>query len=128
MSYTYYWDVRMGDVDGAKVAFYPTIFVKLFGCVEDIFAEIDYPLHRKIPEEGVGIPIVHAEADYHQPIFWGDTVEIRIDTSLEETSITFEAEGYVDEHVFTASEAHVMVSWGDFSSMEIPAEIRENIQ
>ena len=98
MSYMHQWRIRFEEVDRIDVINYPEVFNALQHGVEDLLMGIGHPYHRLIPDDGIALPIVHAEADYTGEIKHGDLVEIEITPGIGESSITFEGAGYVDEN------------------------------
>jgi len=124
MGYTHEWTVRFGEVDRAGIIYYPNLFDALHRGVEDLLGEAGFPFHELVFEAGVGMPIVHAEADYHRPIRYGSVVGVDIEPSIGDSSVTFAAEGYVDgEHVFTAVEKHATIDIDAFEPMPVPADL-----
>src|SRR5690349_9503558 len=74
--------VSFGDVDPAKIVYYPIIFHYCHIAFERFFAEfvgISYP--RLISEEKIGFPTVNVTASFSSTIKYGD--EVRIQISIE---------------------------------------------
>ena len=125
MSFSYDWKVRFGDVDRAGIVYYPVIFVQTSNAVEDLMEDVGFPLNE-IHDDEMGMPIVHAEADYYRPMTYGDTVEIKVAPDVGEASIAFEAVGISDgETAFEAQEQHVFVDMDRFESTAVPDRLRE---
>jgi len=71
--------VRFGDVDHAKIVYYPRFFHYFHIAFEELFEQgfgIPYP--DVIDLEHLGFPAVHTEADYKVPVVFGDVLEVRV--------------------------------------------------
>jgi 4-hydroxybenzoyl-CoA thioesterase len=72
--------VRFADVDHAGIVYYPRFFHYFHMAFEELFrarlgprAYVDL-----LDKDRVGFPAVHAEADYHAPLKFGDTATIAL--------------------------------------------------
>ena len=129
MSYVHHWRIRFEEVDRIGVINYPEVFNALQHGVEDLLIDIDHPYHRLIPDDGIALPIVHAEADYTGEIEHGDLVEIKITLSIGESSITFEGAGYVDETpLFTADQKQATIDFETGESINVPEDLRSALE
>lgn len=124
MGYETKWQVRFGEVDRAGVIYYPVLFDNIHRGVEDLFQEAGFPFDE-ILSEGLGLPIVHAEADYLNPIQYGDTVELTITPLMGDSSIAFTAIGRIKDTVFRAVEKHVIINQDTFEKRPVPTNLRE---
>lgn len=126
MSYEYNWKIRFDDIDRAGVLFYPELFRASHRAVEDYMEDIGFQF-GEIVEEGWGMPVVHAEAEYHIPLRYGDLVRIEVTADPGETSIHFDVIGYTDndEVAFEVGETHVTVDMETFETIEVPPELQE---
>lgn len=85
--------IRFADEDHARIVYYPRFFHFFHEAFEEMFEARGVP-YRQCLDEGVGWPAVHAEADYKQPVRFGDTLSIEVRVAkLGETSATFEYRG-----------------------------------
>jgi 1,4-dihydroxy-2-naphthoyl-CoA hydrolase len=128
MPYEHTWKIRFDDVDRAGILFYPELFRASHRAVEDYMEYLGYQL-GEIVEDGWGMPVVHAEADYHIPLIYGDSVRLEVTANLGDTSIQFDITGYTedDETAFKVGETHVTVKMETFETIEIPSNLRAAI-
>jgi acyl-CoA thioesterase FadM len=127
MAYKTEWTIRFDDVDNAGMLFYPELFRVSHRAVEDLLDEAGIPIHDLL-ERGVGLPVVHAEADYLNPLTYGDTVFIEINADVGETSITLETTGFHDgEIAFEVTERHVYMEFEIYETQSVPEDIEDAI-
>ena len=83
--------VRFGDVDHAKIVYFPTFFHYFHSAFEDFFDEQGYRYRDSLDVDRVGWPAVHAEADFEKPVRFGEwlDVELRI-RRVTDKSVTFD--------------------------------------
>lgn len=125
MPYSYDWKIRFGEVDRAGIVYYPVLFLQLHHAVEDLFEDAGFPLHE-LHDAQMGMPIVHAEADYYRPMTYGNTVRIDVVPEMGDSSVTFQLTGSLDgERTFEAQEKHVFVDMETFESTPIPDDLRD---
>jgi 4-hydroxybenzoyl-CoA thioesterase len=92
MPFTFTTPIRFADVDHAGIVYYPRFFHLFHLAFEELFrvrmgarAYVDLLDGRRI-----GFPAVRAEADYRQPLRFGDTADIELSVArLGGKSITF---------------------------------------
>ena len=77
---TYSFRVRLHDIDAAGVMFFGHLFRHAHDAYEAFMAGLGLPLVGLI-QAGVRLPLVHAEADYRQPLRHGE--EIRVEVACE---------------------------------------------
>lgn len=127
MAYDQDWTIRFDDVDNAGMLFYPELFRAVHTVVEDLLDDAGLPIHDLL-ERGLGLPVVHAEADYVSPLTYGDTVTVKTDATVGDTSITFEATGVYDGEVaFEVTERHVFVEFEPYETRSVPADVEDAI-
>jgi 4-hydroxybenzoyl-CoA thioesterase len=92
MSFSTRIKVRFADADPAGLVYYPVIFHYFHIGLEEFFAErcgISYD--RLIRDERLGFPTVKAEAEFLEPLVYGDDVDLEIFVSkVGRTSAVFE--------------------------------------
>lgn len=129
MSYTHMWTVKFGQVDQAGILYYPELFDSFHHGVEAFLDSVGFPLHELVVGEEIGMPIVHAEADYIAPIRFGTTVGIEITVSMGDSSLTFFGSGHVDdEEVFSVTEKHATIDMTSFESIPVPKNLRKTLE
>ncbi|MEZ4401778.1 MAG: thioesterase family protein [Kofleriaceae bacterium] len=92
MPFEFSTPVRFADVDHAGIVYYPRFFHYFHLAFEELFRARLGPRAyvELLDRDRVGFPAVHAEADYHAPLKFGDTATIALTVArLGGTSITF---------------------------------------
>ena len=129
MNYSYAFEVRLHDVDHAGVMFFARLFVHAHDAYEAFMAHLGMDLCAMI-RTGERLPIVHASADYLQPLRHGEqiTVTLEIET-LGNKSFT------VDYAFHTATgllakvhTVHVHLDPHANAAASLPATLRERLQ
>lgn len=88
MNFSYTFDVRLHDVDHAGVMFFARLFVHAHDAYEAFMAQLGFDLCAMI-SAGERLPIVHASADYFQPLRHGEQISIGLEIeALGNTSFT----------------------------------------
>lgn len=128
MQFEHEWPVRFGQVDQAGIIYYPELFDAFHHGVEALLESVDLSLHELVVGAGTGMPIVHAEADYLQPIRYGAVVRIEIGVTLSDSSLTFIGAGYDDEQLFSVQQKHAMIDMETFESIPVPEGIRSALE
>lgn len=70
--------VLLNDVDAAGVVFYARIMAMAHESYEEAMAGIGLALDELIRAGRLGLPLVHAEADFQRPLRHGELVETRV--------------------------------------------------
>lgn len=91
MAFVHRTQVRFGECDPAGILYYPRYFDLFHRTMEVWFAEaLGRPYAPFVRDAGLGVPAVHAEADYFAPAAYGDDLDITLRiSSLGRTSIGF---------------------------------------
>lgn len=77
--------IHLRDTDATGVLYFTEQLRMALETLEECFS-----LKQMLEKENFLMPIVHAEADYFQPLFVGDEVEIALSVArMGETSLTF---------------------------------------
>lgn len=122
--------IRFQDVDAAGIVF----FARVFDYAHDTFVaylkHVDLPLDRLLREGTLGLPLVHAEADYQGSLRFGDDVDVAIARpDVGETSIklTFALTvgGQPRAHVRVT---HVAVEMATMKPVRVPDGWRETLR
>ncbi|NCA88828.1 MAG: acyl-CoA thioesterase [Gammaproteobacteria bacterium] len=71
--------VRLHDIDAAGILFYGHLFRHAHDAYEAFMTIIGLPLHRLIQDGDCRLPLVHAEADYRQPLRHGEVIQVELD-------------------------------------------------
>lgn len=88
MNHSYAFEVRLHDVDHAGVMFFARLFVHAHDAYEAFMARLGLDLCAMICS-GERLPIVHADADYFQPLRHGEQIKVNLEIeALGKTSFT----------------------------------------
>ena len=130
-TYDYRFRVPMHHVDHAGVLFYANLFLHAHDAWEAFMRNLNVNLAQMI-ETGIWrIPIVHAEADYMQPMRHGGEIEIRIEIERLGRSSIRVLYTFVDQdgkQLAVARTTHVFVNADTNHSSEIPSDLRNRLQ
>jgi len=72
---------RFFEVDRAGILFFGRVFEMCHAAYEELLLAGDCGIERLIAEAGVGLPLVHSEADFVKPIRLHDRIDVAV--SLE---------------------------------------------
>ncbi len=72
--------VSLHDVDSAGVLFFSHLFRHAHDAYERLMEALGFPLPALI-DEGVRLPLTHAEADYLRPLRHGDAITVEIEVT-----------------------------------------------
>lgn len=88
--FEYGFEVRLHDTDAAGVVFYGHLFRHAHDAYESLMSATGHPLQDLI-REGIGLPVLHAEAHYQVPMHQGEwiRVELRV-TEIRQRSFSLE--------------------------------------
>jgi acyl-CoA thioesterase FadM len=79
MIFTKRYPYRFGDIDDARIAYYPKLLHYFHCCFEDWWGEgMGVPYHRVMHEEHLGLPAVNLAVDFVRPVRYGDQVDISL--------------------------------------------------
>lgn len=83
--------IRFGDCDPAGILYYPRYFDLFHQAMEAWFdGALGLPYATFLNEHRLGLPAVHAQADYRAPTTFGETVRVELRVrSLGSSSIRF---------------------------------------
>lgn len=120
--------VRFGEIDYAGIVYYPNFFDFYQQAEEEFMHHLGYPYPHLLGILKQGFPIIHVEADFKNPVRYGDTIEIALTVAhLGTSSVTFHFDVYKagqDTLCATATIGHALIDTLAFKSIPIPAEMR----
>ncbi len=122
--------VAFGDMDYARVLYFPRVFHYVHRVMEDWFArEFSLPYDRFLGERQLGLPTVHAEADYATPIRYGDALQCtmsvrRLGASSVDLRFVFSVN---DAAVCEARTTVVCVDMVSFTKRALPEDLRASL-
>jgi 4-hydroxybenzoyl-CoA thioesterase len=122
-------EVRFPDVDYARVVYYPRFFDYAHRVMEDFFAaEVGVPYATMLSERKVGFPTVHAEADFVQPLRFGDVARLTLvceKASERSLSLRYEVTRVAGNvRCATLKVVVVPVTIDAFTGTAVPPEVR----
>jgi 1,4-dihydroxy-2-naphthoyl-CoA hydrolase len=126
MTPAYRFTIRLHDIDAAGVMFFGHLFRHAHDAYEARMAGLGLPLDGLI-QAGCRLPLVHAEADYRQPMRQGE--EIRVEVACE----TLGGSAFTLAYRFcdtsgalkaTVRTVHVHLGGDDVGSAPLPDAIR----
>ncbi|MCI2430691.1 acyl-CoA thioesterase [Candidatus Acetothermia bacterium] len=126
MAYKTTWRVSFGEIDYAGIVYYPNFF-DYFQRTEEVFMEhIGFPYPYLIGELKIGFPIVRVEADFKNPVRYGDAFDVSMNVArLGNSSVTFSFRVFKGQQLCgAASITHATIDMKTFKSIPIPAELR----
>ena len=128
MSYETEWTLRFGDVDPAGILYYPRLFDRVVRGYEELMIEAGWPVSELI-DGGTGMPIVNVEADLFSPARHGQTLDITLSPTVNESSVVFEVRFDHDgETVARAQQTMVTIDLDSFETRPVPEELRTALQ
>jgi YbgC/YbaW family acyl-CoA thioester hydrolase len=123
MSFRHQTTVRFNEVDRAGIAFFGRVFEYCHEAFEEMMMAGGDALQRCFEEEGWGMPLVHAEADYKRPMRMGERLQIELEVErVGGTSLSFgyRVLGAEGDLRATVRLVHAFVSLEDFRPSPVP--------
>lgn len=128
MVYGFSWRAYTSTIDQTGNIYFPRVFERVDDGIQEFLDGLGFELHRLIPEEGLALPIVHAEADYHTPIQQGDRVNCEVVVEPGASSVRFLVTGLVeDEAVVDVEIVRVFVDLATGEPQELPVWFRDRL-
>ena len=122
--------VRFADVDHAQILYYPRFFHFFHVAFEELFEREFGRIYPEVLDvDHVGFPAVRTEADYRNPVRFGDVLRIRVTCArlgTKSVTLRYRAERLRDGA--TAAEGRVTTACVDmrtFAPQPVPQAYRE---
>ena len=117
---------RFYEVDRAGIVFFGRIFEMCHATYEELLLAGGSSIEALIAEEGVGMPLVHSEADFVRPIRLHDRIDVALTVErVGERSMTFAytltGAGGAEDVRARAKLVHVFVNIADMTPARPPA-------
>lgn len=135
MSKSFLWSrpIAFGDVDLAKILYYPNLFHYLHQSFEAFMGEAMGMSYKDfLTVKGLGFPAVKLDAEYERPFPYGVDIYLEIVlVQLGTKSMTLEYRGSIAENGPRHTLARVktvLVDMNSFESLAIPTWIRERLE
>ena len=130
MPFTAHVKVRFGDVDWARIAYYPRLLHLLHVAFEDLFEHhVGIPYATVLAELNLGFPAAHIECDFKAPVRFGETLAVAITVPrMGQSSVDFDHRVCVkgpDDLRATAHIVRVAVDMTTLRPVPVPDRLRE---
>ncbi|MFN7972312.1 MAG: thioesterase family protein [Acidobacteriota bacterium] len=123
--------VRFGDVDHARIVYYPRYLHYFHVAFEDWWEGVmGVPYAKLMGEQALGFPAVHIEVDFLAPLRFGDDVaiEVAVDhvgaSSVRWAYRVMRLAGGTEEHVGTCRITTVALDMRTFQKVPVPEWLR----
>jgi len=126
-TYTHTFPIRIHDVDAAGIVFFAQYLYLFHDVYESFLADIGHSIHKAINEGNYIIPIKNVHADYHRPMFHGETITGELSlTGLRGSSFTTRTKLIGADKVVraTITTTHVCVATETMKPTALPDDIR----
>ncbi|WP_346289170.1 thioesterase family protein [Sphaerothrix gracilis] len=131
MAFCYGRTVRFGETDAAGVVYFANLLHLCHEAYEASLAEMGFDLKTFFSAGAIAVPIVHAEANFYQPLFCGDRLTITLAPEpMTESSfaITYEIWPHEpeagDRPAVTALTRHVCIEIASRQRQALSAELQ----
>jgi 1,4-dihydroxy-2-naphthoyl-CoA hydrolase len=129
--YTYQTKIKLHETDAAGLLFFSNQLKLMHDAYESLLETLGVGFAELLRNKNYFLPIVHAEADYKQPLFVGDVIEIQVTVeSVGTTSFTFAYQifGNKENLVGTGKTVHVTIDKKTGKKTPLPPEMRSKIE
>ncbi len=122
MPFTYDRTVRFADTDGAGVVYFARIFSICHEAYEASLGAAGIDLREFFQHPAVAVPLVHAEANFRQPLYCGDRLTITLQPQqLSPHSYLINYQVFKQDTIAaTASTKHICIHPQTRSRQELP--------
>ncbi|WP_017324627.1 thioesterase family protein [Synechococcus sp. PCC 7336] len=129
MRFEYCRTIRFGDTDAAGVVYFAAVLSICHEAYEASLATTGIELRQYFSRGGIAVPIVHAEANYFQPMYCGEVYRVQLrPQSLSESSFAIAYELYPEgdwERVTVRAETrHMAIDPNNRSRVPLPDSIQ----
>ena len=123
--------IRFGDVDHARIVYYPRFFHYFHVAFEEFFfTHLGRRYVHVIERLKLGFPAVRAEAEFKAPLRFGDVLDVEVQVArLGRTSIAFRYRGRCRRRLAVVGEVTcVCVDMRTFSPRPFPPAMRRALE
>ncbi|NUP04623.1 MAG: acyl-CoA thioesterase [Polyangiaceae bacterium] len=119
--------VKFQDVDAAGTIFFPRVLEYMADVYQELLARAGIDVPRVLREKTLAIPLVHAEADFVTPLFFGDQATVQVLVARVGTkSVVFGHRIKKGDAVAAiGSTVHVFVDGATFRPTAVPDALRD---
>lgn len=127
MPFNYDRTVRFADIDGAGVVYFARIFSLCHEAYEASLAATGIDLREFCQPLTVAVPLVHAEANFRQPLYCGDRLTITLQPQqLNPHSYLINYQVFKQDTIAAAaSTKHICIHPSTRSRQELPTFLME---
>jgi len=126
--FTYKTTVKMHDTDAAGIIFFGSQLKMIHDAYEALLESLGFSFAKLLRNFDFFVPIVHAEADYKEPLFVGDRITIAVTLAkIGQTSFIFNftLRNRKKKIVGTAKTVHVSVDNRTHKKIHLPVKLRK---
>ena len=125
-SFEHRFRVRFQDLDPAGILFFARLFDHAHDAYAALLSEAGYSLKSVLEAGHIRIPLVHAEADYRQPLRLDDLIVVKTSaTHYGKTSLRIDYQFLRDEICCaTATTTHVFTDARTLQPVPVPQALR----
>lgn len=131
LMFSYLRTIYLNETDATGVLFFSHQFTIAIEALENFFLLQGFSLKIMIEEKSFFLPIVHAEANFLQPVYVGDQMEIRLELEkIGESSFVISScfHHFLKGEVGNTKIIQVSISKETKKSIPIPQEISQLLQ
>ena len=131
MAFEYQTTIKLYDTDAAGLLFFGNHFRIVHDVYQAFMENSGFNFARIIKQGEILVPIVHAEADYLEPLAVGDKLTIVMSaTNISEHSFTlnYDLRRADSTSVGTVQTVHVTIDRTTGKKMPLPTPLREALQ
>ena len=131
MPYRHQIKIPFQDIDAAGIVFFAHLFRYAHEAYEHFMAHIGHSLIDVLEKGDHLLPLVHAEADYREPLRLGQTVTIELETAkIGNSAFTLSYRFVADsgKTYATAETVHTVVEKTKQKSTPIPEPLRTSLK
>ena len=131
MTYRHSITIPFQDIDAAGIVFFAHLFRYAHETYEHFMSHIDHSLAQILRQGDYLLPLVHAEADYYQPLRLNQAITIELKVSrLGNSAFTLQFD-FIDENNrlhASAQTVHAVLDKKTQSKTSIPASLRSALE
>ena len=123
--------IRFGDVDHARIVYYPRFFHYFHVAFEEFFfTHVGRNYVQVIEKQKLGFPAVRAEAEFRLPLRFGDVLSVEVSVArLGTSSVAFRYQGRRGRRLAVVGEVTcVCVDMRTFRPRPLPAGLRRTLE
>lgn len=121
------WLVRFQDIDAAGIVFFAKIIEFCHDAYIQFWLQKSHLFREAVHERRWIFPLVHAEADFLQPLRFGDWADVQlihIEVTARKLHIGYRVVRRTDAQVVAVAQTiHVVVEGGTFQRVDVPREV-----